>query len=79
MAMLFFVVTGTYNAIVINSESHLSGADMRFVKRLDELNGIVEPGRLVATGIHWQKLEPTQTVSQNAFHAPVVQEVRTVV
>ncbi len=76
--MLFFVVTGTYNAIVISSESHLNGADMRFVKRLDELNGIIEPGRLVATGIQWQKLEPTQTVSQNAFQAPVVQEVNTV-
>lgn len=77
--MLFFVVTGTYNAIVINSESYINGADMRFVKRLDELKGIIEPGRLVATGVQWQKLEPTQTVSQNAFQAPVVQEVRTVV
>lgn len=78
LAMLFFVVTGTYNAIVINSESHLNGADMRFVKRLDELNGIVEPGRLVATGIHWQKLEPTKNVAQNALSAPVVQEVNTI-
>lgn len=76
--MLFFVATGTYNAIVINSESYINGADMRFVKRLDELNGIVEPGRLAASGVHWQKLEPTQNVSQNAFHAPVVQEVKTV-
>ncbi len=78
LAMLFFVVTGTYNAIVISSESHLNGADMRFVKRLDELNGIIEPGRLVATGVNWQKLGPTQTVSQNAFQAPVVQTVSTV-
>lgn len=77
MAMLFFVVTGTYNAIVINSESHINGADMRFVKRLDELNGIVEPGRLVATGINWQKL-PTQTIQKNPFQAPVIQEVKTV-
>ena len=71
-------MTGTYNAIVINSESHLNGADMRFVKRLDELNGIVEPGRLVATGIQWQKLEPVQTVSSNALRAPVIQEINTV-
>lgn len=77
LAMIFFVVTGTYNAIVINSESYINGADMRFVKRLDELKGIIEPGRLVATGVQWQKLEPTQTVSQNAFQAPVVQEVKT--
>lgn len=78
LAMLFFVVTGTYNAIVITSESHLNGADMRFVKRLDEMNGVIEPGRLVATGIQWQKLEPVQNVEQNAFRAPVVQELNTV-
>ncbi len=78
LAMLFFVVTGTYNAIVITSESHLNGADMRFVKRLDEMNGVIEPGRLVATGIQWQKLEPVQNVEQNAFRAPVVQEINTV-
>ncbi|MFL5783696.1 MAG: hypothetical protein ACJ76H_03730 [Bacteriovoracaceae bacterium] len=78
LAMLFFVMTGTYNAIVINSESHLNGADIRFVKRLDELNGIVEPGRLVATGIQWQKLAPVQTVTTNALHVPVVQEVKTI-
>lgn len=78
MAMLFFVVTGTYNAIVINSESHLNGADIRFVKRLDELYGITEPGRLVATGIQWQKLTPVQTVSQNALQIPVNQVVNTI-
>ncbi len=78
LAMLFFVVTGTYNAIVISSESHINGADIRFVKRLDEMRGIIEPGRLVATGVNWQKLEPTQTVSQNALQVPVVQEVKTV-
>ncbi len=78
LAMLFFVVTGTYNAIVITSESHLNGADMRFVKRLDEMNGIVEPGRLVATGVQWQKLESVQNVSQDEFRAPVVQQINTV-
>ena len=76
--MLFFVVTGTYNAIVINSESHLNGADIRFVKRLDELYGVTEPGRLVATGIQWQKLTPVQTVSQNALQVPVNQVVNTI-
>lgn len=76
--MLFFVVTGTYNAIVINSESHLNGADIRFVKRLDELYGITEPGRLVATGIQWQKLTPVKGVSQNALQVPVNQVVNTI-
>lgn len=78
LAMLFFVATGTYNAIVINSESHLNVADMRFVKRLDEMKGVIEPGRLVATGIQWQKLQETQTVSSNALRAPVIQTINTV-
>ena len=78
LAMLLFVVTGTYNAIVITSESHLNGADMRFVKRLDEMKGIIEPGRLVATGIQWQKLEPALTTSKDALGASVVQQINTV-
>lgn len=79
LAMLLFVVTGTYNAIVITSESHLNGADIRFVKRLDEMKGIIEPGRLVATGVQWQKLAPTPVAMKNLRQIPVVQEVRTVV
>lgn len=78
LAMLLFVVTGTYNAIVITSESHLNGADMRFVKRLDEMKGIIEPGRLVATGIQWQKLEPALTTSKDALGPSVVQQINTV-
>lgn len=56
----FFILTGTYNAVVINSESHLSGTDVRFVKRLDEINGITIPGRVVAASVTWQKLNPSQ-------------------
>lgn len=76
--MLFFVVTGTYNAIVINSESYLNGADMRFVKRLDEMNGVIEPGRLVATGVQWQKLAPQKQEVPVEDKAPVLQAVNTV-
>jgi hypothetical protein len=57
-----FVLTGTYNAIVINSESHISSADMKFVKRLDEVYGVTVRGREVAASLNWQKLAPSQIV-----------------
>jgi hypothetical protein len=60
LAVGLFVVTGTYNTIVINSESHLASSDVKFVKRLDELYGVTVPGREVAASISWQKLTPTQ-------------------
>lgn len=56
LAVGLFMVTGTYNAVVINSESYLT--DVKFVKRLDELYGINKPARQVATSIAWQKLTP---------------------
>lgn len=52
----FFVVTGTYNAVVINSESHLTGSEVKFVKRLDEIYGVTVQGREVANSVSWQKL-----------------------
>lgn len=57
----FLVITGTYNAVVINSESQISGAEIRFVKRLDEIYGVVESGREVAASVSWKKLTPTVT------------------
>ena len=56
----FLVVTGTYNAIVINSESLINGADVRFAKRLDEVYGVVVSKREVAASMQWQKLSITQ-------------------
>jgi hypothetical protein len=56
----FLMVTGTYNAIVINSESSISGTDVRFVKRLDEVYGVVESKRVVAASLQWQKLTVKQ-------------------
>lgn len=48
-----FVLTGTYNALVINSDSHLN-EENKFVKRLDEIHGVTIAGRQMAG--HWQKL-----------------------
>ena len=71
LALGLFVVTGTYNSIVINSESHLASSDVKFVKRLDELYGVTVAGREVAASVAWQKLTPTQVaqvkIKQPAF------------
>ena len=48
-----FVLTGTYNALVINSHSHLN-EENKFVKRLDEIHGVTVAGRQMAGT--WQKL-----------------------
>ncbi len=54
----FMVFTGTYNAIVINSDSKIAGNEVKFVKRLDEIYGVTERGRLVANTMSWQKITP---------------------
>lgn len=81
-----FVALGSYNALVINSESHLTHSQVKFVKRLDEINGVVIEGRKVATVTKWQKLAPvpqaapavvvatTPTSASVIEPAPAVQE-----
>lgn len=66
MAASFFVVVGTYNAVVINSESALYGSDIKFVKRLDEMYGVTVPGRLAASVTTWKKLAPARTIVAQA-------------
>ena len=56
----FLCVTGSYNAFVINSESIMSGNDIRFAKRLDEVYGVVVSKREVANTMAWQKLSVKQ-------------------
>lgn len=71
----FLCVTGSYNAFVINSESIISGNDIRFAKRLDEVYGVVVSKREVANSMAWQKLsvrqaaiyKNTETLSDTSF------------
>lgn len=63
-AVLLFVAAGTYNTVVINSESSISG-DMKFVKRLDEIYGVTVQGREVAATVTWQKLAPAKKLAKN--------------
>ncbi len=60
-----FVATGTYNAIVINSDSYINHSDVRFVKRLDEAYGVTIKGREIATTVKWHKLSPEKKITKS--------------
>jgi hypothetical protein len=51
-----FVVTGTYNSIMVNSDEFMEGDNVQFIKRLDEVNGVVQVGRRLANQTEWVKL-----------------------
>ena len=74
----FLCVTGSYNAFVINSESIISGNDIRFAKRLDEVYGVVVSKREVANSMAWQKLSVRQAAiykNTGALSAPSFKEL----
>jgi len=56
LAGTFFMIVGTYNAIVINYSSSVTSSDIKFVKRLDEMDGVIKPGRRMAAVKTWKKL-----------------------
>ena len=59
--MALFVLVGTYNSVVINSYSLVSGSDIKFVKRLDELHVLSGQARGIAeTKVSWQRLGPAK-------------------
>lgn len=76
LALSFFMGVGTYNAIVINSQSSINCANIKFVKRLDELYGVTQPARLVANSLPWQKIPAEQV--KILKEKGVIQEVRTI-
>lgn len=55
IALSFLAVIGTYNAVMINSESNLGDASN--FKRLDEVFGVVKTGRSLAVANDWKKIE----------------------
>jgi hypothetical protein len=73
VALGLFVLTGTYNAVVINFESHLSSSDVKFVKRLDEIYGVTVKGREIASSGKWEKLGSSKVLPK--IVTPIVAEV----
>lgn len=71
-----FVAIGTYNSVMVNSDSFMDRQDVRFVKRLDEVYGVVTTGRKLANQGEWTKLgsvtlPQTKFVSSVKMAAPV--------
>lgn len=56
--VLTLMLTGVYNSILVNSDSFM-GQDwgIKFVKRLDELQGKITVGRMAASTMSWTALE----------------------
>lgn len=51
-----FLGLGLLNAFIINHHSELTG-QITFVKGLDEMYGVTQPGRILATNSNWKKIE----------------------
>lgn len=68
-----FVSVGTYNSIVVNSDSFMDSEGSRFVKRLDEMNGVVVIGRKLAHQGNWVK------VTDNALPVHINTQVTSIV
>lgn len=51
-----FVAVGTYNSVVVNADGFMDSHNVRFVKRLDEMNGVLKSGRQLANNGEWVKL-----------------------
>ena len=60
-------LVGTYNAVMINSESSISAGGN--FKRLDEMYGVVKTGRSLAVATDWRKVSKTAVVAPAALEA----------
>lgn len=61
LAVAALVISGTYNSVMVNSDSFMNEQDVRFVKRLDEVYGVVKVGRQFASAkTEWVKLSQKQ-------------------
>jgi hypothetical protein len=67
LALGFFAMIGTYNAVVINSDSIIDGSQVQFAKRIDELYGVVVSKREVAASLNWQKVSVKQAAVYRQF------------
>jgi len=61
IAFCLLALVGTYNAVMINSESSISAGGN--FKRLDEMYGVVKSGRSLAVATDWRKVTKTAAVA----------------
>ena len=67
LAVSFIALIGTYNAVVIHSDSSINGHEVQFAKRIDELYGVVVSKREVAASLNWQKVSVKQAAVYRQF------------
>jgi hypothetical protein len=74
-AFSLMAIVGTYNAVMINSESGMSGS--KNFKRLDEMFGNVTHGRTPAVTAQWTKIEKPIIKTVETKSAPKVEVTAT--
>lgn len=67
IAFCLLALVGTYNAVMINSESSISAGGN--FKRLDEMYGVVKTGRSLAVATDWRKVSKTAAVAPAVLEA----------
>ncbi len=71
LAVAAVVISGTYNSVMVNSDSFMNEQDIRYVKRLDEVYGVVKAGRQYASvKPEWVKLSNKQVTEVAKALAP---------
>ena len=58
-----FLLLGIVNAFMINHHSELNG-NITYVKGLDEMYGITQPGRILATNSNWKKVASAEEIKE---------------
>lgn len=59
-------IVGSYNALMIHSDSKLSLSESANIKRIDEIYGSVKVGRKLAVATDWRKISKSEVAAQVA-------------
>lgn len=57
-----FVILGAINAVIISHHSEING-DITYIKGLDEMYGLTQKGRVLATNSGWKKVDDEREVA----------------
>lgn len=79
-SVVALMLLGFYNSVLIKNDSFMAyDSGVKFVKRLDELNGKITHGRMAASTRKWTQLEPkkvkTKKLIKKVAAAPAPKEV----
>lgn len=83
VSVVALVLLGFYNSVLIKNDSFMAyDSGVKFVKRLDELNGKITHGRMAASTKKWTQLKPKaeqpKKIVKNVVATPAPKKVETV-